>query len=215
MPLISWIHDHLTRRKMERLFARGEDPYRYRTSSYEQARFQKTVEVLRDRRFHRILEVGCGEGVLSRDLVQRTDVLVALDISAAALERARVQLDPWKQRVQFVQGNIRKWIQDCGHHSFDLIVLSEVLYYLGEKEQKGTFLEFSFLDFLKDVSERLGPEGWILLAHGFCNPRERKIREGYGQRLAHQGLRLKGEWVAGEFEHDKGSARCLIQLFSK
>ncbi|MBI4052304.1 MAG: class I SAM-dependent methyltransferase [Elusimicrobia bacterium] len=216
MSLIAWIHDRLTQRKMQRLFSRGEDPYSYRTSSYEQIRFRKTLEALGKRRFGKILEAGCGEGVLTRSLAERADRVTALDISEAALSRARERLSSFGDRIVFVHENVRDWVKRVrGTLHFDLVVLSEMLYYLGEKEEKIFLLEPAFVDFLRDLCGLLMQGGLLLMAHGFCNSEERKIREGYRERLLRLGLKPLGEWVAGEAPHDKGTARCLIHLLEK
>lgn len=100
------------------------DPWRFRTSPYERDKYQATVDGLSRPRYRRILEVGCAIGVLSALLAQRGDELVAVDGSDTAIaEAARQELPNVRFEVAFLPDQFPD-------DSFDLIVLSEVLYYL-------------------------------------------------------------------------------------
>jgi cyclopropane fatty-acyl-phospholipid synthase-like methyltransferase len=110
----------------ERLYEADPDPWHFRSSEYEQAKYQKTIEVLGPRRFRSVFEVGCSIGVLTRLLALRCDALLAVDIVEQPLKAARTACadQPW---VKF------KRMQAPGDWpagTFDLIVLSEVLYFL-------------------------------------------------------------------------------------
>jgi hypothetical protein len=109
-----------------RLYARSADPWAFRTSAYEQAKYRRTVSVLGERRFRSAFEPGCSIGVLTRMLATRCDALLAADIVEEPLLAARAGCAdmPW---VRFARLRIpNEW--PAG--SFDLIVLSEVLYFL-------------------------------------------------------------------------------------
>ena len=99
------------------------DPWRFRTSPYERDKYQATADGLSRPRYRRILEVGCAIGVLSAQLAQRCDELVAVDGSETAIaEAARQELPNVRFEVAFLPDQF-----PVG--AFDLIVLSEVLYY--------------------------------------------------------------------------------------
>jgi SAM-dependent methyltransferase len=213
MPIVPALHDVFTRRKMERLFRRREDPYRYRSSTYERARIEKIDEIA-GRFSGSVLELGCGEGEITARLAQKFGRVVAVDISSTALARARERLSAAAAPavVTTIRGNVRDWIAQPSSDRFDLIIVSELLYYLGDRWQRGIFWERPFRAFLRNLVSRLQPGGRILLAHGFGTPFEQRIREDYGRRLLPLGIRRLESTVVGE-GMDKGNMRCLIELF--
>jgi 2-polyprenyl-3-methyl-5-hydroxy-6-metoxy-1,4-benzoquinol methylase len=110
----------------QRLYEASQDPWQYRTSPYEQSKYRRTVAGLGARRFHSGFEAGCSIGVLTHLLALRCERLLAVDIVERPLRSARATCanQPW---VQFERMGIpTEWPDDA----FDLIVLSEVLYFL-------------------------------------------------------------------------------------
>ena len=108
------------------LYARSADPWAFQTSSYEQEKYQRTMAALGERRFRSGFEPGCSIGVLTRMLATSCDALLAADIVEEPLQSARTLCSdlPW---VRFERLRIpAEW--PAGR--FDLIVLSEVLYFL-------------------------------------------------------------------------------------
>ena len=65
------------------------DFWELETSEYERGRYARLIEVLRDRRYARGLELGCGAGYFTRLVAPLVDHLVAYDISPSAITRAR------------------------------------------------------------------------------------------------------------------------------
>jgi 2-polyprenyl-3-methyl-5-hydroxy-6-metoxy-1,4-benzoquinol methylase len=104
------------------------DPWRFRTSSYEQAKYEATVAALTKRKYQNGLEVGCAIGILSASLAQRCDKLLALDASITAIAEASQQNLP---NVRFETAFLP---DDFPISAFDLIVLSEVLYYFSKDD---------------------------------------------------------------------------------
>jgi SAM-dependent methyltransferase len=111
----------------ERLYARDPDPWGFATSEYERDKYAATLDTLPPGRYTRAFEVGCSIGVFTRQLAASCDELLAVDVSALALRQAeeRCMDQPW---VRFAQMDLR---HEWPGGSFDLIVFSEVLYYLG------------------------------------------------------------------------------------
>ena len=109
-----------------RLYEADPDPWRFRSSAYEQAKYRRTIEALGDRRFRSGFEAGCSIGVLTRMLADRCEALLAVDIVEHPLAAARAACAdrPW---VAFRRMRVPGEWPDG---SFDLIVLSEVLYFL-------------------------------------------------------------------------------------
>jgi SAM-dependent methyltransferase len=110
----------------EALYAREPDPWKYRTSPYEQEKFAATLAALPEPRFRRGLDIGCSIGVLTRQLARRCDQLLAIDVVDAALALARSTCAD-APHVTFARMRIPSEWPDG---PFDLIVISEVLYYL-------------------------------------------------------------------------------------
>lgn len=104
------------------------DPWQFRSSAYEREKYQATIAALNQPRYARALEVGCSIGVLTQLLAPRCDALVAIDASATAIAAARENAPG---HVSYEVGTLP---QDFPPGSFDLIVLSEVLYYFVEAD---------------------------------------------------------------------------------
>lgn len=108
----------------ERLYTENMDPWSVLVNDYEHDKYTATLAALGQSRYGAALELGCSIGGLTRRLADRCDRLVAVDTSQVALARARQLCD--RPSVEFVQahlpdGEIRG--------PFDLVVLSEILYY--------------------------------------------------------------------------------------
>jgi 2-polyprenyl-3-methyl-5-hydroxy-6-metoxy-1,4-benzoquinol methylase len=118
----------------ERLYRENPDPWRFTTSLYEEQKYEATLSALGSRRFRMALEVGCSIGVLTNRLAARCDTLTGLDFapSAVAAARARCARLPG---VTIEQAQVpRQW--PAG--SFDLILFSEVLYFLDKSDLADT-----------------------------------------------------------------------------
>jgi SAM-dependent methyltransferase len=90
-------------------------------------RYRETNRLIEEQfgRVGRMLEVGCGEGHQSQQLVQVCDQLVGIDISGRAIKRARARCPDAK----FVKGDV--FTSSLGHGArFDLVVACEMLYYV-------------------------------------------------------------------------------------
>ena len=119
--------DTLGRGHFEALYAARPDPWRLATSDYERAKYAATLAALPRPRYARGFEVGCALGILTAELGRRCDDLLAVEPVEAALRQAAARLadQPYVRLAPlFVPG---EWPGG----SFDLIVLSEVVDYLG------------------------------------------------------------------------------------
>jgi SAM-dependent methyltransferase len=108
----------------ERLYADQVDPWSVLTSSYERDKYEATLRCLGQGRYRHALELGCSIGGLTRLLAERCDAVTAIDTSAIALQRARELCHC--TNVRFMQAHLPDgdW-----SGSYDLVVLSEILYY--------------------------------------------------------------------------------------
>jgi cyclopropane fatty-acyl-phospholipid synthase-like methyltransferase len=114
--------------RFERLYHQSPDPWGYRTSGYEQHKYAATLAALPKPSHGLSLEVGCSIGVFTGQLAARCEHVVAIDFSLSALALARQHLQG--------QGNVdllrASFPEEAPPGSWDLIVCSEVLYYLQE-----------------------------------------------------------------------------------
>ena len=111
---------------MGRLYARHPDPWRHLSSVYERAKHSRTLAAAGHGPFRFALEVGCGNGALARRLAPRCNSLLALDAEPLALAHARRRL-AGHPGARAREGTVPAALPD---EAPDLIVLSEVLYYL-------------------------------------------------------------------------------------
>ena len=104
------------------------DPWQFRTSEYEREKYQATLRSLTKEQYRSGLEVGCSIGVLTKLLSPRCVSLLSIDASATAIEAARSIND---KSVTFRVANLPA---EFPEGTFDLIVLSEVLYYFNKTD---------------------------------------------------------------------------------
>lgn len=107
------------------LYAGDADPWRFASSPYEREKYAASLAALPDRRFPAALEVGCSIGIFTRQLATRCDRLLSIDVAEAALAQARMNCRA--PHVTFANAAVPGEWPDG---QFDLIVFSEVLYYL-------------------------------------------------------------------------------------
>lgn len=136
----------------ERLYAADPDPWLFATSAYERAKYDATLAALQRPRYQQALEVGCSIGVLTARLACRCGALLAVDVVESALEEAR-QRCAGARHVRFARMRLP---DELPHGRFDLILLSEVVYYWDHADlaRIATF-----------VGQALLPGGDLLLVH--------------------------------------------------
>ncbi|MET0811869.1 MAG: bifunctional PIG-L family deacetylase/class I SAM-dependent methyltransferase [Microbacterium sp.] len=133
-------------------YARNPDPWGFDSRWYEERKRTLLLASLPRRRYARAVELGCSTGALTEALASRTDELVAVDITDAALDRAAERL-AGAPRVEFLRATLpREWPQG----RFDLVVMSEIGYYWS-----GPDLELA----LHRIDRSLGPDGILVACH--------------------------------------------------
>ena len=114
----------------ERLYGESADPWLISDGWYEQRKRALTLAALPSPRFSVIFEPGCSNGELTVLLAARCDRLIAWDVVDTAVTRTR-------ERTAAMSGvEVRKGglPDDWPDQKADLIVLSEVGYYLDEAD---------------------------------------------------------------------------------
>lgn len=136
----------------ERLYRAEADPWAYATSPYEAAKYAATLAALPHPRYASALEVGCSIGVLTERLAARCDRLLAVDVSVAALARARRRCG----RLGHVTLERRSLPAETPAGPFDLAVVSEVGYYLAPADWAVA---------LDRLADSVGAGGHLVLVH--------------------------------------------------
>ena len=134
------------------MYQDATDPWGFGERWYEQHRCAISLAQLPARRYRRAFEPGCSIGVLSALLAPRCDALLCYNVAAAAAAAA-ARRTSGLPHVRVEQGQIpARWPEG----RFDLIVLSEVLYYFGDHDLEQV---------LKRAAAALEPDGTLLAVH--------------------------------------------------
>lgn len=131
-------------------YARHDDPWGFETRWYEQRKRALTLAILPEERYARALEIGCSIGVLTAELAPRCDDLLAVDVSQAAVDRARSRVG---RAARVERADV---LHDFPSGQFDLVLLSEVGYYFDR-----TALE----RVLRSARAALAPGGTLVACH--------------------------------------------------
>lgn len=99
------------------------DPWGYETNPHDQLRKMMLLSELPARNYSRVLDVGCGQGFVTRDLPG--DQVVGIDISGQAIWHAKNMNK--KENIHYRQGSIFE-LETPELGTFDLIVITGVLY---------------------------------------------------------------------------------------
>lgn len=147
-----WVEPDYTREDYwESIFDRV-DPWEYR-NDYETFKYDQTLDLIREIPIATALEIACAEGEFTRRLAAHAGHVLATDIAPTAVARA-AEACADLNNCAFQRLDL---LTEDPPASYDLIVASEVLYYL-EPDALAAFTE--------KVSRHLNPGGIFLTAHG-------------------------------------------------
>jgi SAM-dependent methyltransferase len=187
------------------------DYWALESSNFERERYAALLAMIDDRRYGHVIELGCGAGEFTRMLAPLADQVLALDVSAAAIERAEAKR-PNPGTVAFRNENVMDFDLADGA-PWDLVVLTETIYYLGWL--------YSFFDIAWRASELLAatsPRGRLLLANTFGVMEDPLVRpwiiRTYRDLFVNVGYELEAEEV---FRGQKSGVelKVLISLFQR
>jgi peptidoglycan/xylan/chitin deacetylase (PgdA/CDA1 family)/2-polyprenyl-3-methyl-5-hydroxy-6-metoxy-1,4-benzoquinol methylase len=125
------------------------DPWAYE-SNYERVKFEQTLALLPESVVTDALEIACAEGHFTVRLAPRVGRLTAVDISGRALARAQARCSGFNN-VAFRRLDLNR---DDIPGPFDLIVCSEVLYFVRELPSV-----------VGRIVAQIRPGGFLLTAH--------------------------------------------------
>jgi cyclopropane fatty-acyl-phospholipid synthase-like methyltransferase len=112
------------------LYRADPDPWKFAASPYERDKYTLTLDAMPKPRYRSALEVGCSIGVLTRSLASRCHTLIAIDAAQTPLLEARrrcADLPGVRFEHMFAPD---QWPDGA----FELILLSEVVYYLSRDD---------------------------------------------------------------------------------
>jgi SAM-dependent methyltransferase len=142
----------LDERHFEGLYVQSTDPWGFRTRWYERRKRALTLAALPHEHYASAFEAGCANGELAADLAPRCSQLLACDFHEHALRIASERV-ACLQQVKIEQRQLpEQWPQQ----RFDLIVISELAYYLTHAQLAGL---------LKKARDSLTPQGVLLACH--------------------------------------------------
>jgi SAM-dependent methyltransferase len=110
------------------------DPWGYTRAPYERRKYAATLAACGASRFACALELGGSIGVFSALLAPRCQRLVTIDAAPTAVRTARQRLSD-QPHVEMILGEIPGAVPE---ESFELVVASEILYYLSASELEAT-----------------------------------------------------------------------------
>lgn len=134
------------------LYEADKDPWNTDSSSYERRKRAVVMACLPRNRYHRAAEPGCGTGRLTLQLASRCDRLLASDGAPLAVAAAREHVRD-EPGVTVEQSYLPSGLPEG---PLDLVVLSEILYYLSD-EDLDTLLE--------SMSTAVEPGGDVVAVH--------------------------------------------------
>jgi 2-polyprenyl-3-methyl-5-hydroxy-6-metoxy-1,4-benzoquinol methylase len=114
----------------DNMYALARDPWNFETSIYEQEKYAHTIVALGDRQFEKGLEIGCSIGVLTGLLAKQCASVLGVDISEQPVKVAK---DRYKDQSG-INFQVCQIPQQFPEGLYDLIVLSEVCYYLSKED---------------------------------------------------------------------------------
>lgn len=148
------------------MYGSAEDPWSLTERWYERRKYDLTVAALPLPRYRRAFEPGCSVGELTRRLADRCDTVLACDRVESAVETAR------RRTAALPNVSVHRMLlpEEWPEGSFDLIVLSELLYYLDE---------MTLDSLLERTVSSLEPEGTLVTVH-WNHPVEEHLTTGAG-----------------------------------
>jgi SAM-dependent methyltransferase len=118
------------REYFDEMYAAAPDPWGFESRWYERRKYAVTLALLPSERYRDAFEPACSIGVLTGQLAERCDRLLACDAAGAAVE-ATARRTAAQPSVRVEQ---RLLPRDWPAGRFDLIVFSELLYYFGDDD---------------------------------------------------------------------------------
>jgi SAM-dependent methyltransferase len=134
------------------MYQASGDPWGFQDRWYERRKYAVSLALLPAERYRRALEPGCSIGVFTEQLARRCDALLSCDVAATAVQVAAGRTEHLPQVRVEQRDIVSRWPDG----RFDLIVFSEILYYLGDHDLE---------QLLDRAAAALEPNGTLLAVH--------------------------------------------------
>lgn len=128
-----------------------KDSWSYTTDPAHLERLHRILEALSPLSGKRVLELGCAEGFITKEIAKQAAQVVACELSPVAAERARIACVGLP--VSVFECDIRTNLPNA---TFDSILASDVFYYLTQDE---------ITDVIRSLTQRGNPDCKLLLAN--------------------------------------------------
>ena len=112
------------------LYDQNDDPWSYAERWYEHRKRAICLSLLLHDHYKNALELGCSNGIFSQQLAERCQHLVCIDANERAVSLAQQRLNA-ADHVTILQKQLP---DDFPEDQYDLIVISEIGYYLSKDE---------------------------------------------------------------------------------
>lgn len=142
----------LTPEYFDNVYAASDDPWDFTSSEYEAEKYAETIAALPGGNYKNAFEIGCSIGVLTEKLAEKCDKLLAVDVSEKALEQAKKRCE----NLSNVCLQIMQIPNKFPNEFFDLILISEVGYYLAPEDWQTA---------MKKTFAHLVANGQVVLVH--------------------------------------------------
>jgi len=106
------------------------DPFDLEKSNYEAYKFDAVAKVVQETRVKNALDIGCGTGILTEKISSVCEKILGVDFSENAINSAKKRFGQ-KSHVAFFAVDVRHFEPA---DTYDLVLCSEVLYYIGESD---------------------------------------------------------------------------------
>ena len=170
----------------EQKYREQADPWNFAHSDYERSRYDAIIGALGRRRYERAFEPGCSVGELTWRLATKCRQVDAMDISATAIDRAKLRCSGLPN-VDLRVGGLPHQIPDG---TFDLIVFSEIGYYFDEARLQ---------ELVTTLVQKIQPSGTLLAAHWLGTSKDHVLS---GDRVHEILGSLEGLWLAYSERHE-------------
>lgn len=136
----------------DNIYQANDDPWNFSTSDYEAEKYAATLAALPHEKYDSAFEIGCSIGILTAKLALRCHTLLAVDVNEKALQQARARC----RNLPQVKLDVMQIPRDFPAEKFDLIIVSEVGYYLSVNDWQQAQVK---------IINHLNPGGNVCLVH--------------------------------------------------
>lgn len=141
----------------EQLYQAAADPWEVQTKWYERRKRQLLLAALPHEHYRHVFEPGCGNGETTLALLERCQQLTAADFSESAVQLCQARVDAQdSHRLHLQTLHIPAQWPAVPPEGFDLLVVSELAYYLNDEE---------LVHFSQQCLSSLATGGHLLMCH--------------------------------------------------